>query len=364
MKLKPLALLVAALALVAGFVSWQRGKPVVDPSTDPRVGQALVANDTLSALRGLRLVAGGKSLTLTADAAGTQWTVPDYFGLPVDFGKLVGFVHSLRDVKVSRFVTTRADRLARLGFDGDLIELRGTDAKPLLTLHLGKNADSGGRFIKLNDEPKAYLVDFSAWLDTTAKNWANSQLLDVKAADIASIELRFADGSRLTAQHAEDGTSWTADNLPAGKELDASKLDSLVSQLASLRFTDTTEPTAPDAVAAKEHTQTVVVTTKDGTSYTIALGRRPAAPATRSAIPKADEAQSTQITATTPPIETPQPGPVFAFVSSTREGDSINTIMQQRSFQIGEWILGSIPTDEAAVLQDQPTAPAPSAPVQ
>ncbi len=386
MKLKPLSLLVASLGVVAGFVYWQNHQPVADPAADPRVGRPLVAPDTLAALRGLHLVSNNQSITLAADAEGRNWTVPDYHGLPVDFDKLVGFVNALRDAKVARFVSARPDRLERLGFAGDRVELRGPDAQPLLTLHLGKNAETGGRFLKLDDEAKAYLVDLSAWLDTTAKSWARSQLLDVKAADIATVELRFADGSSLVATRNADATGWTAENLPEGKELDGTKLDSLVSQLASLRFTDTAEPTAPDAVAAKEHAQTVVVTTKDGTGYTIALGRRPAPPTEFSAIPKTGETPTAPITATTPPItigedgqpqvvelpkteaelaavtppppEPPKPGPVFAFITGNREGDTVNALMQRRSFQIGEWILSSLPTDRAAVLQDKPTPPA------
>ncbi|MDZ7909168.1 MAG: DUF4340 domain-containing protein [Gemmobacter sp.] len=146
-------------------------------------------------------------------------------------------------MKVSRFVTSRADRLARLGFDGDLIELRGTDAKPLLTLHLGKNADSGG-FIKLNDEPKAYLVDFSAWLRHHREELGQQPTARRERRRHRVNWAPFCRWPRLTAKHSKTGTSWTADELPEGKELKSSSIDSLVSQLTSLRFTDTTEPTA------------------------------------------------------------------------------------------------------------------------
>ncbi|MDZ7909167.1 MAG: hypothetical protein U5N10_13715 [Gemmobacter sp.] len=71
----------------------QRGKPVTDPSTDPRVGQALVANDTLAMLRGLRFLSPAANLTGYRRCRWQRWTVPDYFGLPIDFGKLVGFVN-------------------------------------------------------------------------------------------------------------------------------------------------------------------------------------------------------------------------------------------------------------------------------
>ncbi len=388
MKLKPLALIVALLAVAAGLVYWRSSTPVKDPSADPRVGQALVPVATLDAIRGLRLVSGGQTAVLAADTDGQRWAVPDYFALPADFDKLVSLVNSLRDAKVVRFVTAQPERLERLGFSGDLIELRDAEAKPLLTINLGKNNESGGRFVRFGDEPKAYLVELNTWLDAVAKNWARSQLLDVKPEAIARVECRFADGTSVVAQRSADGTAWTADGLPEGKELKASAVDALVSQLTALRFTETAELAAPDAVAAREHARTVVVTTKDGTSYTVALGRRPAPPATpETGDRRAEIAKPGPISVTTPPVtigpdgkpqvvelppeitaqeataETvaappPPPGPVFAFISANREADPINAIMQKRAFQIGEWTLNSLPVNRDALLQDKPAPPA------
>ena len=389
MNVKPLALVVALLALAAGIVFWRSHRPVSDPSADTRVGQPLVAAETLDKIRGLQLVAGGQSVTLAADQDGQRWTVPDYHDLPADFGKLVTLVESLRAAKVGRFVTAQPERLERLGFAGDRIELRAADAQPLLTLHLGKNADSGGRFVRFGDEKKAYLVDLDAWLDGVAKNWAQTQLLDLKADAVAALEFRFADGSTFAAKRTADGNAWSADGLPEGKELKVSTLDSLVTQFGALRFTETTETGAPDAVAAREHAQTVVVTLKDGTTYTVALGRRPATP--EAGDPKAES--HAVVSVTTPPVTigpdgqpqvvelpkdartepvaqpetqnakpesavaSPPPGPVYAFISANRETDPINALMHKRAFQIGEWILGSLPANREALLQDKPTPP-------
>ncbi|MFT3830298.1 MAG: DUF4340 domain-containing protein [Opitutaceae bacterium] len=397
MKLKPLALVVALLAIAAGIVFWRNHRTVADPSADPRVGQPLVAAEKLAALRGVRVVSGNQSALITADAAGGQWSVPDYFGLPADFGKLVTLIESLRSAKIARFVTAQPERLERLGFAGDLVELRGADAKSLLTLHLGKTNESGGRFVRFDDEQKAYLVDLEAWLDAVPKNWARSQLLDVKPENVASLEFRFADATTIVAKRNADATGWTADALPAGKALNASTIDATLAQLTALRFTDTTEPTAADAVAAREHAKSVVVTLKDGTSYTVALGRRPAPPTPATAAKSGSPASGT-VSATTAPItigsdgkpqvveaavsesepanqleipnpkpETaaaepaPAPGPAFVFITSNRDGDPLNALMQKRAFQIGEWTLNSLPTDRGALLQDQP-APPPTAP--
>lgn len=379
MKLKPLALVVALLAIAAGFVYWRDHRTVVDPAADPRVGQPLVAIDTIQALRRLRVVANGQTAVIAAEQDGRNWTVPDYFGLPADFAKLSGLVDSLRDAKIGRFVTALPEKLERLGFGGDRIELLGAGDKPLLTIHLGKNNTSGGRFVRLGDEQKAYLVDLNAWLDAVPKNWARSQLLEAKPADVAAVEFRFADGSAFTATRDAKTAEWTVAGLPAGQELKPTAIDDVVSQLTSLHFTETAEPAAPDVVAAREHLgHTVVLTLKDGTSYTVALGRRPAPP------PAAKPATETQPAAVTPQAETaetpaapatpatapeaeppaPSPeetqGPAYVFITANRDTDPINALMQQRAFEINDWLMNNLPSDRSALVQDKPTPPAPT----
>lgn len=404
MRLKPLLLLVALLGLASALVFWRSSIPSIDTTADPRDGQPLVTRETLAGFRSLHLTSGGQTVVLTADTTGARWSVPDYYALPADFSKLVTLVESLRNAKVTRFVTAAPDRIARLGFTGDAIELRNAEGKPVWTLQLGKTNETGGRFVRFGDEPKAYLADLNTWLDTVAKNWAQTQFLDIKPADVSTVELRFADGSALNAKHNADSTAWTADALPAGKELNSATIDSLVSQLTALRFSDTSEPTAPDATAAREHARTAVLTLKDGTAYTVALGRRPAPakPETGNrntdteAQPGIPSSKSNTISAATPPItigpdgkvqvvdlpagknpnngdsartETPNakpettepppppPGPVFAFVSANREADPVNALMQKRAFQVGEWILTALPANRDALLQDKPAAP-------
>jgi len=303
MKLKTLVIVVALLAAAAAVVAWRNRQPQTDSAADPHVGKSLVERKALEPVRGVSFTSDGKTVTIVADAAGKTWTVPDYFGLPADFSKLSTFIESLQTAKISRFVTASPERLERLGLGSDKIELRDAAGKPLWALTLGKNAETGGRFVRFGDEKKAYLADLTAYLDTTAKNWALSQLLNLKVEEVAAVELKFADGSAFACKRPAQGTGWTAEGLPEGKELKASSIDSLLSQLTGLRFTETTEPGAPEAAAAREHTQTATLTLKDGTAYTIALGRKPApspAPETRNSKPETRNVEP--LSATTPAV--------------------------------------------------------------
>lgn len=386
MKLKPLLFVVVLLAALSAFVYWRQRSPAADPTVDPRVGQAIVTPETLAAVRSVAITGGDKqTVTLVADATGKQWTVTEYFGLPADFGKLVSTIESLRTAKIDRAIGSAAAQ-ERLGFAGEKIELKDAAGKTLATLVLGKTNDNGGRFLRFGEEKKSYLADLNAWIDATPKNWANAQLLSAKADDVAALEVKFADGSALAAKRTDDGKSWTADGLPAGQELKTSAIDSLLSQLTSLRFTETTATDAPEATDAKAHATTVALTLKNGTSYTVALGRRPAPPA-----PVAPATVNAPISATTPPVgidgktgeilkpdvaatpaplapaapaepaaapaPAPQPGPVYAFITANRAEEPINAIMQKRAFQIGEWTYTSLPANREALLQAQPVPP-------
>lgn len=396
MKLKPLLLVVAGLGAVSALVYWRQRTPVADATVDPRVGQELLAADALKSARSLAITGGDKqTVTVVADEKGERWTVNEYHGLPADFDKLMSTFESLRTAKVDRAIGSAAAQ-ERLGFAGEKIELKDAAGKVLATLNLGKTADNGGRFIRYGDEKKSYLVDFNAWIDATPKNWAAAQLLKLKPEDVAAVDVKFADGTGVAAKRTEDGKAWTGADLPAGKEIKGSAIDSLLSQLTGLRFSETTATDEADAVAAKAHTTTATLTLKNGTSYTVALGRRPAPPAAPTAGPvsattppvgidgktgeiltpavpptvAAPAAPAAPATPAAPPPPPPPPGPVYAFVASNRAEEPINALMQKRAFQVGEWIYTSLPANRDALLQEKPapapppaaTAPAPVAP--
>lgn len=400
MKLKPLLLVVAGLGAVSALVYWRQRTPVADATVDPRVGQELLAADALKSARSLAITGGDKqTVTVVADEKGERWTVNEYHGLPADFDKLMSTFESLRTAKVDRAIGSAAAQ-ERLGFAGEKIELKDAAGKVLAILNLGKTADNGGRFIRYGDEKKSYLVDFNAWIDATPKNWAAAQLLKLKPEDVAAVDVKFADGTGVAAKRTEDGKAWTGADLPAGKEIKGSAVDSLLSQLTGLRFSETTATDEADAVAAKAHTTTATLTLKNGTSYTVALGRRPAPPPAPApaappaaptagpvsattppvgidgktgeiltpalppavAAPAAPAAPATPSTPAAPPPPPPPPGPVYAFVASNRVEEPINALMQKRAFQVGEWIYTSLPANRDALLQDKPApAPTPSA---
>ncbi len=390
MKLRSLIITVAVLAAlsVAAFIA---RRPAPPPSTDPRLGQSLVDQAVVEKAAKLRLSDQGKTVDLARQSDGT-WRVTSYYDLPADFTKLSGFIGNLTDAKIQRLVTSNAERLARLEFKDTKVALLDAAGKELWSVTLGKTADSGGRYVRYGTEQKGYLANVSAWIDSESKNWANAELLNLKPEDIAKVEIPFTDGGPVTVSRAKKDDPWTAGKTPAGQKVKADKVSSVLSSLGNIRFSDTNDLTDPNFAAAKANERVFKLTTFDGKTYTVAMGRKPEekklkppAPTTdgktgpaslgsvtdlakKETAPKesepkaADDKKPDEKKPLAPEYETIPAGPVFVVVSSSDAAAPVNALMQKRAFQISDYIFTGLPqkTDELFEPAPPPPPPAPA----
>jgi hypothetical protein len=310
--------------------------------------------------------------------------------MPADFNKLSGLVGNLTDAKVQRLVTTNPERIGRLEFKDTRIELLDSADKVLISLLLGKNADvGGGRYVRYGDEPKAYLANLSAWLDTEAKNWANSELLNIKADDVAKIEIPFAEGGPITVSRAKKEDPWTSDKTPENQRVKSDKISSTLSYIATVRFSDSTALDDPNALAAKANLRTFKLTTFDNKTVTVAMGRKPeekklkppsasadgktgpAALGSVTDLAKKDEKKEGEAKAgeekkddkpLAPEFETIPAGPVFVFITHSDPSAPVNAAMQKRAYQVSEYTFTSLPQKPEEIFEPAPPpSPAPAA---
>jgi hypothetical protein len=394
MRLKTLTVSVVVLAILSAVVFIAR-RPGPPPSKDPRVGQSLVDQSTVEKAAKLRISDQGKTVTLSRQSDGT-WRDDSYYDLPADFTKLSGFVGNLTEAKLDRLVTTNPERIERLEFKDTKIELLDAAAKPVWAVTLGKNAESGGRFVRFDDEKKAYLASLNAWIDTEAKSWANAELLNLKADDIAKVEIGFPavpesatepktaamPASTVTVSRAKKDADWTADKTPANDRVKADKISSLLGYIGTIRFTDTSEPNDPNVAAAKAIERVFKLTTFDGKTYTVAMGRKPeekklkvptpgtdgkTGPASLGSVTqfekkeekaKEPEKKVDEPATVKPEFETVPAGPVYVFVSSSDASAPVNALMQKRAFQIGDYIYTALPQKPDELFEPAP-APKP-----
>lgn len=395
MKLRTLVLTVAALAVLTAIVAFVR-RPAPPTTSDPRIGQPVVESAAAEKAAKLHLSDNGKIVDLARDASGT-WRVTSYYDLPADFQKLGRLVGDLHDAQIQRLVTTNPDRIARLEFKDTKIELSDTSGQSLLSLTLGKNAETGGRFVRYADEKKAYLANLNAWLDAEPKNWADAELLHLKADDIAKIELTFPDNSSpVTLTRAKKEDTWTSPQTPDQQRLNAGKVASTLSSLASLRFTDTKANDDPAVAAARKHERTLKLTTFDNKTYTVTFARTPEEKKLKPPTPSADgksgpaalgsvtdlaknetpaadssgnpkpgtpnSESAAQPKKLEPEYETIPAGPVFVSVSSSDANAPINAEMKKRAFEASDYVFTGLPQKAADLFE--PAPPSPPAPAK
>jgi hypothetical protein len=389
MKLKTLVVSVAVLAVLAVVVFLVR-RPGPPPSTDARLQKPLVDQATIEKAAKLRITDQGKTVELTRQEGGT-WIDNSYFDLPADFTKLAGFVGNLTDAKLERLVTSNPDRIARLEFKDTKIELLDSAGKELWSVTLGKMPDAGGgRFVRFGSEQKAYLASLNAWLDTEPKNWAASELLNLKADDIAKVEIPFADGGPVTVSRAKKDDPWTSDKAPANQKVKADRISTVLSSVGNIRFSDTTAPDDPNAVAARANQRVFQLTTFDGKTVTVALGRKPeekklkppaatadgksgpAALGSISDLSRKEEAAPDAAKAPdgkkpddanplAPEFETIPAGPVFVSIHHSDAAAPVNALMQKRAFQVSDYIFTGLPQKPEELFEPAPPpAPAPA----
>lgn len=348
MNVRTLSLTVACLGLLC-IVAWYLQRPAPPASADSRIGEPVLASALAQSAAEVRIADQGKTVILKRGADGT-WLVPSYHDFPADFAKLTSLVATLTDTKLQRLVTARADRLARLGFGDAGITLLDTSGQELWQVRIGRTADGGGRFLRFGSEQKGFVAPLSLWLDAEAKNWADATLLNLKPETIAKVVVGFTDPATpaITISREKADAAWTA-TAPEGLQLKADRVNSLLSSLGNLRFTDTLAPDDPQVAPALAHGRTVVLTTFQGRTCTITLGRtpeekkpKPAAPAAEASTAKTEAAEAAEKTKE-PEFETIPAGPVFVKITDSAANSKLNALMAKRAFQVSEWTFTGLP---------------------
>jgi Domain of unknown function (DUF4340) len=359
MKLRTIVLTVAFLAVLS-VVAHYMGRPEPAPAPDPRVGTVLLDPDTVSKAATIVISDKGKSAELDRKADGS-WRVADYFGLPADTDKISRLVQDLNEAKVDRFVTANPDRLAHLEFGDSSIVLKDSAGKEIWRLTLGKASESGnGRFIRFGTESKAFYSGLHVWLDTDPKGWADAQLVSLKPEDIARVEIPIEGGLPVVATRAKKDAPWTIEGAPASRKPDAAKIAALLTSLTSLRFTETVDPKDALAADAALHLRTFKLTTFDGKTLAVSLGRKPEEKKLKTPVADAKESLTSlgKLTDTkadtkpmTPEFDTIPAGPVFATVSSSDPHATINESMKLRAFEVDDYVFTGLPQKADDVLE-------------
>jgi hypothetical protein len=202
----PVVVVFAAMTLAALFVA---GCDRPAAPTLPALWLPGFAAQT-GAIDKVTLRAAGDVPAIELQRDGAVWRVPAKGGWPAEPGRVEGLLDELAAARPLEAKTTHPDRYARLGVapiatpgsDGVQLELAGA-ASPRKLL-LGHAHGDAQRFVRVDGDAQAWLVDQALPTPPRAEEWLDTRLVDVPLARIARVEVRNADGHDFDLEHRDD----------------------------------------------------------------------------------------------------------------------------------------------------------------
>ena len=185
------------------------------------------------------------------------WTIPSHYDYPAD-GKdrlaetaagLIGLVKSdFRSANVSDHeacgVIDPLEQSATLKGRGKRITIRDSNDQILADLIMGKEVEErpSFRFVRLPDSKRVYITETSLEISTSFEDWIEPDLLKVEKDDISKVTLKdYSIDERTGTVNMKDtliltrnGEDWSANRTPSGREVDSTKMSSLLSALDDL----------------------------------------------------------------------------------------------------------------------------------
>jgi hypothetical protein len=240
-----------------------------------------------------RVVIKGNSSTVTVARKNDAWVVLERSDYPADFARINNLVQGLWDLKTVQSVPVGPSQLGRLNLiapskdaadAGTLVELQGSDAKPIASLLIGKSflkqsaefAGEGlpaGRYVMPVNGANAKVSLVSELLDQAEASpvaWLDKGFFRLDG--IASVTLS---GSTPAFQwklsrDSDSAAEWKLTGIKPEEKLDPTKVPPFLGLLDSISFADVLAPDAKPAGLDKPRTLTVE--TFDHVIYTLNIG--------------------------------------------------------------------------------------------
>lgn len=274
MKPTKLLYLILAAGLLLAVASWSAKRQHAAPPS--QIGRSLLPQLDLDAIGRIEIAGTGAPYAIVRGDDG--WSVDSLFGFPADVAKLRVSLLKLKDLKIGDVA-----RGMNLDTNCTLVDFQNASGKPLTTLRLGKHyqrpgttAPGGyaeGRYVAVAGDPHVYLVketldDF----DADGKAWVDTQLVNIPATDIQTVELAAPTGGVVVTLSRTTGTL-QLQGLATNEEFDASKSYGIESALSYLTLTGVANPKLDDAKLGLTAPFTCRFHLKNGDLYTALLGQ-------------------------------------------------------------------------------------------
>jgi hypothetical protein len=230
-----------------------------------------------------------QSVTLTKKDTG--WIVSEREDYPANTATINSLLRTIEDVKINNAIEAGPTYAKRFGIDLTAktqqdhgIELTFVDAKKenIATIFLGKEAESGGRFIQNAEDTSGIYVTSESFPTATAsaKDWLDDEFFKVeKIKTIAVTSAGNPEKSEWKVSRSDENAEFSLEGAQAGETLDTNIASQWKTVLSAARFQDVALAADYSKLASAADRQIATITTVDGFTYTITIVAKPAAPA-------------------------------------------------------------------------------------
>jgi hypothetical protein len=213
-----IGLLIAALAAISGalYLSAQRNLPR-DTSGTPLLPSLAKELNTVTMLR---VIKGSATPTVTIQKQGERWTVAERANYPADVPKLRRLLVALSDARIREEKTSNPASFSVIGVEdpsspgasGAQVDVVAQDGKHAVIV--GKAAAEGS-FVRRVGENASFIVEPAISLEAEPRYWIDTQLVDLAAAKIQSIDFKPASGPGYSLRRTVAANAASANAAPA-----------------------------------------------------------------------------------------------------------------------------------------------------
>ena len=226
-------------------------------------------------------------VTLTLQRKDDGWVIAERDGFPADIAKVRDFVVKAIGLKIGQSEPIGDKDRARLDLDASAtqVELDGTGGKPLARLMVGKKyfksepenrdkAPADGRFVMLPGDTKTVYIVSDPLAQAAARSAAWIDRTSFKVEKVASLEVRYPDGSGYRIERSGDNADWKLGGAKPGEKLDVPKANAASYSLGLLELADVAPKDAKEdgKISGLDNPTQIDATTLDGLSYAIKVG--------------------------------------------------------------------------------------------
>lgn len=279
-----LVLLVLLAAIGGGALLVRQQSGSQKPADAASIGQPLLKDLQAANVASIAIRQPKDAITLVRKD--DRWTIAERDGFPADFDKVREFVLKALALKVGQSEPIGEKDRARLNLDatGTAIDFLGADGKPLARLVAGRkyfkvepeNPDKAlgdGRYVALPGDEKRVIVvsDPLSQASTKTADWVSKA--GIGAEKVKSLEVREPAGAAWKIERSGDNADWKLAGARAGEKLEITKANAAGYTFGQISIADVAPKDAKPEQTGLDKPTVVTVTTLDGLTYTLSVGK-------------------------------------------------------------------------------------------